>query len=101
MTMNRLGIATAETITALWDGDDTSVADVSLVPPSLDDVYFAIAVDTATRTVPTRTITTRARFTFNPNELAVLSPRASASHQPRCSTPATHATPPSTPKGIP
>ncbi|CAB0875158.1 ABC transporter ATP-binding protein [Corynebacterium diphtheriae] len=28
---------------ALWDGDDTSVADVSLVPPSLDDVYFAIA----------------------------------------------------------
>lgn len=27
----------------LWDGDDTSVTDVSLVPPTLDDVYFAIA----------------------------------------------------------
>lgn len=27
----------------LWDGDDSSVTDVSLVPPTLDDVYFAIA----------------------------------------------------------
>ncbi|UDL80453.1 ATP-binding cassette domain-containing protein [Corynebacterium uberis] len=27
----------------LWDGEDDAITDVSLVPPTLDDVYFAIA----------------------------------------------------------